>query len=181
MFPFLLTAALVGFALFAFAVPAQEAAPPAPSRPGSAHEKLAASCGEWNAIVEGLGPPANGKETVRAICGGFWFESDFSGELFGQPFSGRGLQGVDPMTGRYVGVWIDSSGSPLTLQQDGELSKDGKTLVMSASGFDMEGKPAKFRHTTTFVSRDERRFEIAQVMPDGSTQVGMTIRYTRVK
>lgn len=185
MLHLVLSALLVGFALFAFAVPVQEGqeatdAPPMP-RPGVAHQRLTESCGVWDAVVEGLGPPSQGKETVKSICGGFWIETDFQGEVFGQPFFGKGLSGVDPVSGKYVGVWIDSSGSPLVLQQAGEFSKDGKTLVQVGDGLDMEGKPAKFRYTTTFVSKDERHFELAQVLPDGSVQVGMKIRYTRAK
>ena len=81
--------------------------------PSDAHARLLEGVGDWDAMVKSVipGMPASESkcnERVRAICGGRWTWSDFSGEMMGMPFEGHALCGYEPASGKYVSYWIDS-------------------------------------------------------------------------
>ncbi len=176
----LVAAACAALGFVAYAVtPAQDTAQAAP-KPTAAHERLADMVGTWDAVFEMSGQQTKGTETCGWICGGFWIESEFRGEVMGQPYHGKGYTGVDP-AGKYTGVWVDNAGGPLTVTKNGECSKDGKILTMESEGLDMEGKPGKWKHITTWDGKDKRTYEIAQILDGGKTRTDMLIRYTRRK
>jgi hypothetical protein len=139
---------------------------------------LQQSVGTWTADLTIMGEASKGKETCRFDMNGFWLVTDFEGSFMGAPFKGHGVTGFDASKKRFVGVWVDSSGSPLSIIE-GTASADGKVLTQHTEGLDMTGKPARFRHITTFKDKDHRTFEVTQLLPDGKEQAIMSIQYTR--
>jgi hypothetical protein len=74
--------------------------------------------------------------------GGLWMLSKFQGEFGGAPFEGRGQFGYDPLKKKYVGTWIDSTSTILSVLE-GEYDAKTKTMTYVGDGYD-PGQKAKF-------------------------------------
>jgi len=175
-------ALLVGTLLSTFLVlratssPKQEA-PGAPTLPPEL-KRLEAWLGTWDAEVTMMGQTTKGSEVCRLDCGGNWLITEFSGSFMGQPFQGKGFTGFDATKSAYSGVWIDSSGGPMSVFADGQFAKDGKSFKAEVDGLGMDGKPARFEYLTSFPDARTRTFEIFQL--DGAKRERqMSIRYTK--
>lgn len=170
----LLSAYLVVCAASSAAGQASPGAPPlAPEL-----ERLQAWVGTWDAEVAMMGQTTQGSETCRIECGGHWLVTEHTGSFMGKPFVGKGFTGYDVSKGAYTGVWIDSSGGPMSLYTDGQFSKDGKTFTAQVDGLGMDGKPARFEYVSTFPEAHTRSFEIFRL--DGAKRESqMRIRYTK--
>jgi hypothetical protein len=159
------------------ASPAQQQEAGAPPLPPEL-KRLDAWVGTWDAEVSMMGQTSKGSETCRVECGGYWLVTEHTGSFMGQPFQGKGFTGWDAAQGAYVGTWIDSTGGPMSLIQNGQFSKDGKTFTAHVEGFGMDGKPARFEHVSTFADARTRTFEVFQV-DGGKKELQMRIRYTK--
>ena len=91
---------------------------------------------------------------------------------------GKGFTGYDAAKGAYAGVWIDSTGGPMSVFANGQFAKDGKSFKALVDGLGMDGKPARFEYLSTFPDARTRTFEIFQV-DGGKRELQMSIRYTR--
>jgi len=155
-----------------------------PTPPTAEHQKLAASAGTWDVLMETVGEdgkPVQGKgtSTQRLGCGGLWLLDDFtSANFMGGPFDGHGVTGYDPAKGKYVLTWVDSWTTSLMFME-GSYDKDGKVLTMTGTGVGMDNKPAKYRHVTTWKNADSFVFEMFVTGADGKEAQMMTITYTR--
>src|SRR5688572_30810351 len=110
-------------------------------KPTAEHQKLAASVGSWDAVIEAMGEDGKPQTTkgvseVRLGPGGFWVIDDFNGSFGGMPFVGHGVTGWDAAKGKYVGTWVDSMSGHMMLI-DGTMSADGKTMTMTGMAPDM--------------------------------------------
>lgn len=177
---YVIVAVFVLSALVAFGRSAEQDQAGAPPKPSPEQAKLAGLEGVWNAELEMMGATSKGVEKCTSSLGGFWIVTDFEGEFMGAPFHGHGVTGFDVARGKIVNVWVDSSGSPMTISE-GSFDASGKKLVAESSGVDRTGKPARFKHVTTINSRDSRTFEIFQLADGGKEELAMRIRYTRTK
>lgn len=174
---FLVTAALVTLLALNAAPPAprQEAgAPPLPPEV----KRLQAWVGTWDAEVTMMGQTTKGSETCRVECGGHWLVTEHTGSFMGMPFQGKGLTGFDASKGAYSGVWIDSSGSPMSVFTDGAFSADGKRCTAHVDSIGMDGKPGRFEYVWSFSDARSRSFEVFQV-DGGKRELQMSIRYAR--
>jgi len=155
--------------------PKQETgAPPLPPE----LKRLEAWVGSWDAEVSMMGQVTKGSEVCRLDCGGYWLVTEHTGSFMGQPFLGKGFTGYDAAKGAYSGVWIDSSGGPMSVYTSGQFSKDGKSFTAQVDGAGMDGKPARFEYLWTFPDARTRTFEISQ-LDGGKKELQMKIRYTR--
>lgn len=153
----------------------QEAgAPPLPPE----LKRLEAWVGTWEAEVSMMGQVTKGSEVCRLDCGGYWLVTEHTGTFMGQPFLGKGLTGYDAAKGAFSGVWVDSSGGPMSVFANGQFSKDGKTFTALVDGLGMDGKPARFEYLSTFPDARTRTFEIFQ-LDGGKKELQMKIRYSR--
>lgn len=131
--------------------PAQDMAIPTP---GAEHTVLLEGVGEWEGTLTMLAPgmPQEGtpcRESVTAI-GPFWTTSTFKCEFMGMPFVGSGVMGYDPEKKAYVGTWIDSMTTRLSVME-GKMDPAKKALVMSYKGPDpMTGKETTHRIETVW-------------------------------
>ena len=146
-----------------------------PQKPGKEHEELAKMEGAWDAVVKmSDGSESKAVAEYKMACEGMWLASSFVGEISGQKFSGRGLDGYDPVKKEYSGVWCDSmTATPLMLT--GTKDASGKVLTMTGDGGGM-----KFKAVTTEVSADKQIFKRSMDLPTGEVEM-MTITYTRRK
>lgn len=149
-----------------------------PPKPGPEHQKLHATAGTWDAVIDMMGQKSTGVSESKMTLGGFWLADHFTGEFGGQKFEGRGFTGFDPMKGKYVGTWVDSM-SPSMMVLEGGFDATGKVLTMSGMGPGMDGKPAMHRMVTTHTGADTMVFEMFVTGADGKEAPMMKITYTR--
>jgi len=171
---FATAAALVVFRAASPTTKQESGAPPFPSEV----KRLEAWVGTWDAEVSMMGQVTRGTEVCRLDCGGYWLVTEHTGTFMGQPFLGKGLTGWDAAKGAYSGAWVDSSGGPMSVFDNGQFSKDGKTFTALVDGVGMDGKPGRFEYLSTFPDARTRTFEISQ-LEGGKKELQMKIRYLR--
>lgn len=167
----------------AFLVTALVLCPPAraqaPIKPGPEHEKLKQLEGTWEATIKPVGgSESKGTATYKMEVGGLWLVSDFKSDFGGMPFQGKGLDSYDPLTKKYVSVWVDSmSGMPMVMQ--GEYDKAGKVLTLAGEGRGPDGKMMKMKSITEMKGKDAMVFILQGSGPDGKDATFRTIDYKR--
>jgi uncharacterized protein DUF1579 len=174
---FALSAVIVSSAVVAWAQ-----GPPLP-QPGPEHEILKKDVGTWDATVEMLqppGPPSQGTETSTMGPGGLWLISDFKSDMMGMPFTGHGVTGWDPAKKKYVGTWVDSMSTSISLSESTyDAASKTATGTLEAPGPD--GKPVKLKAVTQYKDADTRVFTMYAPGPDGKEAAMMRITYKRKK
>lgn len=161
---------------------AEEARPETPeekfariSSPGEHHAHLGRQAGEWEAEIRIWAAPETepivtpGVIESHWILGGRFLETTFRGELFGEPFEGKGVDGYDNYAKKYVGTWRDNLGT-LTLLFKGECTDDGTVRTMMADLTDpISGKALRNKAVTTFsLEEDTYTYASFLVAPDGT-------------
>ncbi len=155
-------------------------AQPAPVQPGPEHAMLKELEGTWDAVIKTEGPESKATMTSKMGVGGFWLISDFKGSFGEATFEGRGIDGFDLDKKQFVAVWIDSmSSAPMSFA--GKYDEKSKTLTMYGEGKGHDGKPAKFKNTTSHPDRNHQVFKMYELDSDGKENLMMTIEYTRKK
>lgn len=167
----------------AAALRADDTPQPPVAKPGPQHAILNKSAGVWDATVEttmpdGTKSSSTGVETNKMICNGLWQVSDFKGSFGGQPFEGHGVNGWDAAKKKYVGTWIDSMSSSLSVV---EQTYDAATKTMSGTmeGPDETGKAVKIKMVTIQPDDNNRVFTMSMPGPDGKEMALMKIVYKR--
>jgi hypothetical protein len=133
--------------------------PPAP-KPLAEHKILASEVGTWDATIKTFtgGPDAEpsvskGTEVNEVLPGGMWLLSKFQGDFGGMKFEGRGQFGYDPVKKKYVGTWIDSTSTILSVLE-GEYDAKAKTMTYVGEGFDPD-QNAKFNQKMVTTTKDD--------------------------
>jgi hypothetical protein len=157
----------------ALALPARAQSP----EPGPEHAMLKKLEGQWTAKVKLGDEVSTGAATYKMECGGLWLTSTFKGELMGQPFEGRGVDGYDPESKKFVSVWVDNMVTkPMSLE--GTYDKEKKTLTMIGTAPTPNG-PVKHKLVTHYKDEDHHTFSM---YPEGAGDTPvLTIEYTRKK
>ena len=154
-------------------------------QPGEEHKHLAQEAGVWDADVKFWMDPSaepqvsKGVET-NTMVGGFWMVSEFKSQMLGQPFTGHGQYGYDPVKKKYVGTWVDSMTPHLSILE-GEVNEKGE-LVMISKAIDFMTKQES---TSKMISRmnddGTRHFEMHAPIGEGEWMKVMEIHYTKRK
>ena len=126
-------------------------APQEMPQPVEQHKLLLQGVGEWEGTITmdsmgGMSSPAT--DSVSAV-GGFWTTSVFKSDFNGMAFQGASTAGYDSKKGAYVGTWIDSMTSHLTLMT-GHFDGDKNALVMEWEGPNMMGEMTPHRSETVY-------------------------------
>ena len=156
--------------------------PPMP-KPGPEHELLKKDVGTWDATVEMMmppGPPSKGVETNVLGPGGLWVISDFKSEMMGAPFQGHGVAGWDPAKKKYVGTWVDSMSTGISVTESA-YDPATKTSTGILEGPGPDGMPMKMKAVTQYQDDDTRVFTMYMKGPDGKEAPSMRITYKRRK
>jgi hypothetical protein len=107
-----------------------------PAKPGPEHEVLKKHVGTWDLTMKFAGAETKGTATYKMDLGGLWLASTFDGEVFGQKFSGRGMDTYDAARKKYVSVWFDSMSTyPMTMEGTFDPGKKALTLVGEGPGW----------------------------------------------
>jgi hypothetical protein len=158
--------------------------PPMPT-PGPEHELLKKDVGTWDATVEMMmppgQPPAKGTEVNVMGPGGLWLITDFkSDNMMGAAFQGHGVGGWDPAKKKYVGTWVDSMSTGVSLTES-TYDPATKTLTGMLEGPGPDGQPMKMKAVTQYKDDGSRVFTMYMKGPDGKEAPTMRITYTRKK
>jgi hypothetical protein len=149
-----------------------------PAKPGPEHEQLKQLEGIWEANASFGGQESKGTMTYKMDLGGMWLIGNFEGEFGGQKFAGRGMDSYDPMSKKYVSVWIDSM-SARPMVSEGTFDAEKKTMTMTGEGPGQDGKTAKYKSVVEFKDKDSMTMTMYTFGADGKEQQMMTINYKR--
>lgn len=155
--------------------------------PGAQHQRLKAMAGTFDTVTRMWMAPdkppqeSKGKAENRMILDGRFLQQDYKGSFMGQPFAGVGLTGYDNLKKKYVGSWVDSMGTSLSVLEGSE-DPSGKVLTMSMRTTDpTSGKEVESRTVTRIESEAKHVFEVYDKLPTGKEVKTMEIVYTRSK
>lgn len=140
---------------------------------GASHKALEPMVGKFNTTVKiwmvpGQ-PPLEVQGTIDAqwILGGRYVESIHKGDIGGQPFEGRGTEGYDNQSRKYVSTWIDNL-STGPMNYTGSASADGKVFTLSADFLDpVTSQKMVNKGVTTILDKDSFKYESYMVGADG--------------
>jgi hypothetical protein len=155
--------------------------------PGPEHAQMAKMAGKWKIQVTSWmkpgAPPmkSEGTSEFKPTMGGRYLEEEVHGDMAGQPFEGRGLQGFDNVTREQWGTWVDNMGTG-TMLMKGKCAAGSKKCSMKGKMPDaIAGKEVPF--TSTMMMKDDNTFvvEMTGPGPDGKQFKNLELVYTRVK
>lgn len=150
------------------------------------HEAMKAVEGTWDAIAkmsfEPGKPPmeSKGVEVNTLILNGLWLQTEFSADLGGVPFHGRGLFGYDSIAKKHVGTWVDNSGDWQAVSQ-GTCKNGCKESTVTFKGYGPDGKPSVTKEVMVQQDADHRTMAMYHQGKDGKFVRVMEIAYTRRK
>jgi hypothetical protein len=152
--------------------------------PGPHHEFIASFAGEWvfttKYWMDPTAPPqeSKGSMTSKVIFDGRYVIDKVESEMMGQPFKGMGITGYDNVLGKYVSVWVDSTGTGI-MTSEGTYDPETKTMTMIGTYSDpLTGGPKQAR-MVTHMETDRHVMEFFEAGPDGAEIRTMEMVYTR--
>jgi len=154
------TLTCLGLGVSLLVAPATAQGPAAAPKPTSEYKVLAADEGAWDATIKTWqgGPDAEpavskGSEVNEVLPGGLWVLSKFECDFGGMKFYGRGQYSYDPVKKKYVGTWLDSMSSMLSVLE-GEYDAKTRTMTLVGDGYNPDRK-VKFSQKMVTVSKDD--------------------------
>lgn len=155
------------------------------AQPGEGHRFLEKLTGTWNASAKFWmkpgEPPMESTGTIvnEMVLEGRFLKSQYTSEFAGAPFQGLALDGFDNQKQKFVGMWIDSMSTAMFVFE-GTCDEDAKVRTMIAEYVDpATGQPAKMKGVTTWVGKDEHRYESWNTGPEGEYVKTMEAVYRR--
>ena len=147
--------------------------------PGENHKHLAWYAGDFTfknrMWMDPSQPPSESTGTMHGelIMGGRYVQTLWKGNFMGMPFEGRGTDGYDNLTKKYVSSWIDNMGTGILLST-GTCEQGGKVCNMSGDMIDpMTGKPSYMRSVTTWTDANTFKMEMYGKDPSSGQEVKM--------
>lgn len=157
-----------------------------PPQPAVQHKQMAREVGVWNADVTMWQAPGGPAETAKGtetntMLGSMWLVSEFTMEMGGQPYTGHGHTGYDPVDKQYVGTWIDSF-SPYMMTMQGDYDVASHTLSMESEGrCCMSNQKIYGRIVTKYIDDDTKTMEMYTTPAGGEEFLAMKIEYKRAQ
>ncbi|RMF21416.1 MAG: DUF1579 domain-containing protein [Deltaproteobacteria bacterium] len=157
-------------------------------QPGEHHRHLARLAGTWTAEVTTWMPGPEGVQEVKStgkmeskmIFDGRYLESHYQGTFMGQQFEGFGLDAYDNVSGKYVGIWIDSMSTTMAIFR-GECDGTGKVRTSYGRIKDpVTGRMKKQKAVTTIIDENTYTYEAYEYGKDGKEVKMMKIVFTRI-
>ncbi len=137
--------------------------------PSKAHEMLAKDTGTWDADMTFYSPDSpepmkyKATATYKMILGGKYQEGNYSGNMMGMPFEGKGLVAFDNATQEYVSTWIDNMGTGMLISK-GKYDEASKTLTFLGTMVDPVTKKEKqIKEIITYIDENTQKMEMFDV------------------
>ncbi len=155
-------------------------------QPGPEHQYLKSMEGTWTAVVKSRMTPdapweeSKGTMENKMILDGRWLQSNFTGEMGGQKFTGLGFMGYDNMTKKYISTWTDSMSTGMMVSY-GTSDAAHKSFTLSGESMcPMSGKMETCKTITTLEGAGKYTMKMVSPAPDGKGEFEcMNITYTR--
>lgn len=143
------------------------------------HELVQEGVGEWSGTMTmhmpGMPEPMKWpcSESVAAV-GELWTVSTFEMDMMGMPFTGSSTFGYDPAKEKFVGTWVDSMTTTLTLME-GEWDDEAGAIVMHYDMADEAGKlrPVRLETTTGDDAYSSKFYDVSGEAPALMMQIDM--------
>ena len=152
--------------------------------PGTVHQMLAKSNGEWNEEMtmwmEAGAEPVKSTATAvnKMILGGRYQQSTHTGTVMGSPFEGIAITGYDNAKKILVSTWIDNMGTGI-MYSEGKWNDATKSAEFTGSAIDpVSGKELKIRQVMKTVDDNTEMMEMYTTR-DGKEFKSMEIKMTR--
>lgn len=134
--------------------------------PGAMHKSIAKLAGDWtfvNRMWMAPGqPPIESTGTMHAetILDGRYVQSVWKGNMMGQPFEGRGTEGFDNVSQKYVSSWVDNMGTGI-MMSTGTCEDGGKKCTTVGTFSDpTTGQPGTMKTVLTWVDDNNLKTEM---------------------
>lgn len=153
--------------------------------PGLAHEILAISAGEWDAVNRvWMAPGAEPMESTASasmelVMDGRFVKTRYEGSIMGAPFTGMGLMGYDNTRKLFTSLWIDSMSTSMSMAY-GSLDETGTILTFVGTMDEpTTGEIGKsYKQVLRMIDEDHSVFEMWEILYGEPFKV-MEIEYTR--
>ena len=152
--------------------------------PGSMHEMMAKSVGEWKAkSTFWMTPDAEPMETEgiatsEMIMGGRYLKTVHKGTMMGMPFEGLSLQGFDNATEKFTSVWFDNLGTGISVST-GIYEAERNSIFFTGSMVDpVSGEDIEYKQIVKFIDDNHQVFEM-YTQYEGKEYKSMEVDVTR--
>lgn len=155
--------------------------------PGEMHKLLNQMEGDWitdgKMWMDAKSEPmtSKGECSYKMVLGGRYQESEFRGDMMGQPFEGKGVLAYDNFKKQFESSWIDNMGSGI-MRTEGQYDAATKTFNMSGKFVNpMTGKDCKVRETLKIVDNDTHVMTMYNTMGSEPEFKSMELTFKRKK
>lgn len=152
--------------------------------PGTVHEMLAKSNGEWSEEITFWMDPgsqpskASGSVTNKMILGGRYQQSTYTGDMMGMPFEGISILAYDNGRKIFQSSWIDNFGTGIT-NSEGVWDEATKTVNFTGTSYDPTTREVKKIRQTFKIIDDKNHLLEMFTNSNGSEYKTMEIKLTR--
>jgi Protein of unknown function (DUF1579) len=155
-------------------------------QPAEEHKQLLKMVGKWNLAfkswMDPKAPPMDSTGTAesKAILGDRFVQTTVTSTFMGKPFSGVAINGYDKAKKKFVGTWMDSMSTGISVVE-GTADASGKVITSQMKGTDpVTGKETRMRIVGRWES-DDKLVEEFHEKKGGKEVKMMEITYTRAK
>lgn len=152
--------------------------------PGSVHEMIAKSDGEWTEEVtmwmDATSEPMkmNSTCTNKMILGGRYQYSTHNGTMMGMPFEGISILAYDNAKKIFQNIWIDNMGTGI-MNLSGPWDESTKSVTLTGTSVDPStGKDVQIREVFKITGDNTQTVEM-YLNKDGKEFKNMSINLTR--
>lgn len=152
--------------------------------PGTVHQMMAKSAGQWSGKVTYWTQPGVPPTTVvmdvkqEMILGGRYLRSINTGNMMGMPFEGIGVTAYDNAKKVFISSWMDNMGTGI-VTMEGTWDEKSKSIVFTGKMMDpMTGKEMPAKEIIKFVDDNNQVMEMYS-QANGKEYKSMEIVFTR--
>ncbi len=152
--------------------------------PGSMHEMLAKSVGDWKTIsrfwMDPAGEPMESEGTGKTemILGGRYQKSTHKSSMMGIEMEGIFIMGYDNATQEFTATWIDNIGTGTAIAK-GRYDESTNSITLNGTMVDPISKQEmKFKEDYKFLDNNHHLLEMYIVI-DGQESKSMEIEFVR--
>ena len=152
--------------------------------PGEPHKLFASLAGSWTTKtkewMEPGKPPmeSTGLVEMKMLLDGRFLQSEYTGNMMGQPFTAVAVDGYDNLRKRYVSTWMSTMGTGI-FTMEGTASPDGRIVTLKGRHDELGGGYMTHRGVWRFIDDNNQTFEMFGAHDGGKETKMMEITYTR--
>ena len=152
--------------------------------PGPQHEAMAKEVGTYDVAMKSWQDPSappmesTGVATRSLMFGGRVMVEDYESDFMGMPFTGRGMNGFDNVSGKYWSTWMDSMSTGMMVSE-GTCTDDHVCTFVGTWNDPIEKGPKKARMVSRWTSPTTQVVEMHATGRDGKETKMMEMTYTK--